>query len=373
MPQLTIMIKPASSLCNLRCSYCFYADTASHREHASYGLMSEETLEMLVRRAFAFGEDCIQFMFQGGEPTLAGKNFFRRFLQLLQQYASRPSTRPLRIVNAIQTNGYDLDQEWCDIFREGHFLVGVSLDGTRETHDACRISNDGESTYDRVVENIKLLEANQIEYNVLCVVNEYVGRQPGKVFDNLRKYRYLQFIPCLDGFEGSKMSFSLNSRTYGTFLIETFDRYERLFQTEERVSIRNFDNWIQMILGVPPENCALSGRCGKYYVVEADGGVYPCDFYVLDSWRLGNIHERSFFWFDKSEVSYAFRKESYNLPESCRDCRWIQLCRGGCKRDRGLVANGIPGENRLCEGHKMFFEARYERLKALAWSLKRQN
>lgn len=369
MPPLTIMIKPASSLCDLRCSYCFYADEASHRDQASYGIMNEETLEKLVRRAFAYGEGCIQFMFQGGEPTMAGKDFFRRFIRLTKKYGHSGN---VRIVNAIQTNGYAIDQEWCDIFREGQFLVGVSLDGTKETHDACRISAAGKPTYDRIRNNIHLLEANRVEYNVLCVVNEYVARQPVKVFENLKGYRYLQFIPCLDGFDNKSMPFSLNSRTYGRFLIETFDLYEHFFYAKDPVSVRNFDNWIQMLLGNPPESCALSGRCGIYFVIEADGSVYPCDFYVLDQWRMGNINEHSFFRLEKSDVSAAFREESFTLPEACRNCRWIQLCRGGCKRDREPLVNGQSKGNRLCEGHKMFFEARYDRLKALAGSLQVQ-
>ena len=368
MPSATIMIKPASSLCDLRCSYCFYADTASHRETPSYGIMQEKTLETLVRRAFAFGDGVLQFMFQGGEPTLAGKDFFRRFLALEKTYAL---SRPVRVINGIQTNGYGLDPEWCDIFREGDFLVGVSLDGTRETHDACRLSQKGSPTYDRVLENIALLRKNRIEYNILCVVNAYVAAQPRKVFESLKEHRYLQFIPCLDGFDGEKKPFSLSSRSYGEFLIETFGLYEKYFQTDEHVSVRNFDNWIQILLGDMPENCGMSGQCGQYYLIEADGGVYPCDFYVLDRWRMGSILEKSFFFFEKSETAAAFRAESHTLPEACRGCRWLPLCRGGCKRDREPLLDGIPSANRLCEGHKMFFEACGERMARLAEKIRR--
>lgn len=368
MPPLTVMIKPASGLCNLRCTYCFYADVAAHREEASYGIMNADTLETLMRRAFAYAEGQLTFMFQGGEPTLAGKDFFRRYLSLLKKY----NTRRLPVHSAIQTNGYALDREWCDIFREGRFLVGVSVDGTQQTHDACRITASGAPTYARIAENLALLRQENIDYNILCVVTEQIASQPRAIFEALKEHVFLQFIPCLDDFEGARKDYSLTPQSYGRFLIETFDLYEQSFRAGKPVSIRTFDNWIAMTLGYPPENCGMSGRCGNYYLIEADGSAYPCDFYVLDSWRLGSILESSFFKLDKSPVGARFREESIPLPETCRQCRWLALCRGGCKRDREPVVNGAPALNRLCESNRMFFEARYPQLRALAEAVQRQ-
>ena len=165
MPPLTLMIKPASGLCDLRCEYCFYADVSAHREIRSYGVMSVDTLETLVRRAFLYAEGQLSFMFQGGEPTVAGKAFFRHFLKLEAEYKDRP----VRVLNAIQTNGYALDEEWCEIFKEGSFLVGVSLDGTREIHDTYRKTADKSPTYDRIAE-------------------------PGGRFDHERKRRHLDVL-----------------------------------------------------------------------------------------------------------------------------------------------------------------------------------
>ena len=365
MPPLSVMIKPASSLCNFRCAYCFYADEAARRETASYGMMTKETLQTLVRRAFAYADGPLSFAFQGGEPTLAGKDFFRFFLSLLRQY----NTRCLPVSLAIQTNGWALDEEWCALFREGRFLVGVSLDGTKELHDAYRKTASGEPTWDRILQNIAQLKRQGVEYNILCVVNQQIASRPREVFHALMEHRYLQFIPCLDGFEGTPSPFSLNSETYGHFLIETFDLYDKYFFSAQPVSIRNFDNWIGMLRGYPPENCAMSGKCGNYYLIEADGGVYPCDFYVLDPWRMGNITQSSFYALEKSETGRAFRSESYFKPEKCQTCSWYALCRGGCKRDREPIEKGIPALNRLCAGHQMFFDARFDRLQALAKQL----
>ncbi len=362
MPPLSLMIKPASSLCNFRCAYCFYADVAANRENYSYGLMSKETLQTLVRRAFAYADGPLSFAFQGGEPTLAGKDFFRFFLSLLRQY----NHRRLPVSLGIQTNGWEIDEEWCAIFREGNFLVGVSLDGMKELHDAYRRTAAGDPTWDRILQNTALLRKQGVEYNVLCVVNQQIASRPRQVFHALMEHRYLQFIPCLDSFDGKPSAFSLNSETYGRFLIETFDLYEKYFFSATPVSIRNFDNWIGMLKGYAPENCAMAGKCGVYYLIEADGSVYPCDFYVLDDWRLGNITKNSFYTLEKSETGRAFRSASYFTPEKCQTCKWYAICRGGCKRDREPLLEEKTLPNRLCAGHQMFFDARLDRLQALA-------
>lgn len=363
MPPLTLLVKPASGSCNLRCSYCFYTDVAARRETASFGHMGLDTLEALMRRAFAYADGQLHLTFQGGEPTLAGKDFFRRVLALEREYGRAG----LQVSNAIQTNGYTLDAEWMEIFEAGQFLVGVSVDGTQALHDACRRDAQGGPTYGRVMEGIHLLRERQVMYNILCVVNQAIASQPRAVFQSLQKHRYLQFIPCLDGFDGKRSPQSLDPLTYGRFLVETFDLYERAWLSNKPVSVRTFDNWLGMLLGHPPESCAMAGRCGTYYLVEADGGVYPCDFYVLDSWRMGSIRKDSFFRLEKSALGQAFREASWPVAEACRECLWYFLCRGGCKRDREPLSQ--PSPSRLCRGHQLFFQARLPRMQALATRL----
>ena len=361
MPAISIMVKPVSGACNMRCTYCFYQDVSEHREKRFLGTMSETTLENLVRKAFTYADGEISFAFQGGEPTLAGIPFYRKFLALEKRY----NTRNLNVHNAIQTNGWGIDSDWIQLFLDGNFLVGVSVDGTQELHDRCRIDANGGKTYARVLENIGLLRENGVQYNILCVVNRQIAEHAGEVFESLKEHRYLQFIPCLDGFDGEKSEWSLDGKTYGQFLIETFDRYEAAWRQGNPVSIRNFDNWIGMLMGRAPESCALSGRCACYFLIEADGSVYPCDFYVLDAWKMGNINDTSFLRLSKSQIAEKFRQDSWKLPEDCAQCQWFSLCRGGCKRDREPVQNGCPSANRLCEGHKMFFEACEDRMKTL--------
>lgn len=367
MPPLTIMMKPASGACNLRCGYCFYADVAANRQVGSYGLMSTGTLDKIVRRAFAYAEGQLSFIFQGGEPLLAGKAFFRHFSEEMRAYAHKP----VRVSCAVQTNATLIDEEWCRIFKEGGFLVGVSLDGDAQTHDLYRRDPSGAPTYARVRSGIELLKAAGVEFNALCVVTRQISLRPEATFEALREYGYIQFIPCLDHFDGCKAEFSLDAEEYGAFLIKTWDLYEKALFTPHPVSVRSFDNWLNMLLGRPPESCAMSGRCGQYYLIEADGGVYPCDFYVLDRWRLGNINETGFRALAESELGQAFRAESLPVHEKCRACPWFFLCRGGCKREREPIAEGAPSLNRLCAGHKRFFEARYENMKQAALRLSR--
>ena len=362
MPPLSMMIKPVSSACSMRCAYCFYADVSASRAVKSYGVMSRDTMRALIRRAFAYADGAVSFAFQGGEPTLAGVDFYREFVALARQH----NTRNLRVSYALQTNGYDLSDELCDFFAENRFLLGVSLDGTREIHDALRRDARGEGTYDRVTENIARLRRHGVDYNVLCVVTEPVARKAGACWDALSGHRYIQFIPCIDDFGGQKRDFSLTAASYGQFLIDIFDRYEAAYAAGRPVSERRLDNYLMLLLGRPPEHCGMAGQCGLYFLAEADGGIYPCDFYVLDEWRLGNVNESGLRRMETCERAQAFRSMSLRLPERCASCPYFGLCRGGCRRDREPWSEGIPSGNRFCESYRRFFEARLPRLEHLA-------
>ena len=361
MPKsLSIMIKPVSSACNMRCKYCFYSDVVQHRQQESMGRMSPETLENLVRRAMRCAEE--SFAFQGGEPSLAGAAFYRRFGELVRRY----NTKGLRVQNAIQTNGYDLSDELLDELKKGGFLVGVSFDGTPAIHDRMRLDQEGAGSSGRVLESIEKLRAREIDFNILCVVNRYVAREPDAVFDSLSPWGYIQYIACIDPFDGARSDYSLDAEDYAFFLKKSFDRYYEAFRAGRFVSVRNFDNYIGILAGRQPENCGMSGRCAQYYLAEADGGLYPCDFYVLDQWRLGNINEMSFFKAEKSPVAEAFRRASLYVSEACRACRWYGLCRGGCRRDREPFLDGLPALNKWCGAYKALFAYAYPRMREMA-------
>ena len=363
MPPITVMVKPVSGACNMRCRYCFYADEMKNRETSVYPHMTPELLDIMVRRVIRSADSAVNFLFQGGEPTLIGLPFFRQLVQLERKY----NTRGLRISNAVQTNGYMLSDEMIEFFAKEQFLVGVSLDGTAETHDLLRPDAQGEPTSGIVRRNIEKLRDAGVSVNVLCVVNGRVAKQPKEVFRALSGYEYIQFIPCLDGLDGEKRDYSLSSEDYLEFLKSTFDCYHQAYLDGHPISVRNFDNWIAMLMGMPPENCAMVGRCGPSLVIESDGSVYPCDFYALDKWKLGNISNDSLRRLLVCETEQAFLAESLPVPQACRSCRWYALCRNGCKRER-LPDTGL---NRWCKVHAAFFEYAHERMQEMAAQLQR--
>jgi len=356
------MIKPVSSLCNMRCAYCFYADVSRNRRISNIGTMSDQTLEKVVRKAFVYADGCVSFVFQGGEPTLAGLDFYRLLVRLQKQY----NTRRLLVTNSLQTNGYALDDAFAAFFAEHRFLVGISLDGTREIHDAQRKDTLGKGTYDQVLNGITCLKRHGADYNILCVVNTFAAHSARQVFENLRTHTFLQFIPCLDSLDKQSQIDSLSPEDYGNFLIETFDLYARAFGGARPVSVRDFDVYVGMLRGHPPESCAQAGACAAYALVESDGGVYPCDFYALDEYLLGNIHDMSFSRLFHTSKMRMFLESSRSVPPECEACDYYSLCRGGCRRYREPFVAGAPSLNRFCSGYKRFFAHAGPALRAMA-------
>lgn len=361
MPPLSILVKPASSACNLRCSYCFYADEASARAVPNYGLMSREVSRALIEKAAGAAEGRISFLFQGGEPTLAGLEFYREFAARVGEMAPAG----LAVQYAIQTNGTLLDGEWCRFFRENQFLVGLSLDGNRECHNRFRRDGAGKGTYDQVVRAARLLERAGVEFNVLTVVTGYLARHIRSVFAALCKggFRYQQYIPCLDPLESERggQGYSLSPAQYGEFLKTLFDLWYQELEQGRYWSIRYFDNLMWMLDGHAPEQCSMGGCCGLQYLVEADGSVYPCDFYGLDRWRLGSVLDNAWTELDEAREELGFIRESQRVPEECGRCRWYPLCRNGCRRDR-LMEEGGLGRNYYCGAYRDFFAYALPRL-----------
>ena len=365
MPAIHVMIKPASGLCNMRCRYCFYADEMENRSQASYGIMSAETLENVIRETLAFAEGSCTIAFQGGEPTLAGLDFFRECIRLEQKY----NTKNVKISHALQTNGYVLDEEWCRFFAENHFLIGLSVDGIKATHDCYRKDAEGQDTYFRVLEAAKKLEAAGVDFNVLTVVNGKTAPKIRRIYENYKKleFSWQQYIACLDpiGETQGQQEYSLTPEVYGKFLIELFDLWELDLKQGKQPYIRQFENYVGILMGQYPESCEQRGVCSFQNIVEADGSVYPCDFYVLDEWRLGNLNEDTFETIHKRRLESGFVEASYNHTEECKSCRYFMICRGGCRRHREQTGER-PGENYFCESYRMFFDACLPRLKDIA-------
>ena len=361
MPPLNLLIKPASGRCNMRCRYCFYADETARREVADYGLMTEETLEAVIRRSLAHAQGVCTFGFQGGEPTLRGLDFFRRAVALQQQY----NVNHVRIENALQTNGTLIDEEWAQFFAENGFLIGLSIDGMASLHNKNRLDARGEGTLTRVLAAARLLRQHNVTFNVLTVVTGDTADRIDLVYDFFARHdlRWQQYIPCLDAF-GENQGW-LTSEKYGQFLCRLFDRWAQDVMNGQFIYIRQFENYLGMLLGRAPETCGMTGCCGMQYTVAADGSVYPCDFYVLDAYRLGSFVTDDFDTLDKKRAELRFIEESAEKDKECLACRYYPLCRGGCRRDRD-DGTGALARTRFCESYQKFFEYALPRLIAIA-------
>lgn len=366
MPSLNFLIKPSSSLCNLRCKYCFYHSLSEKRNVKSYGLMSLETLETIVKKGLSEAYPSCTFAFQGGEPTLIGLDFFKKLIEFEKKY----NKRGIQINNVLQTNATLINEEWAKFLAENKFLVGISLDGPKDIHDFHRVDAEGKGSYNRVMKGISYLNKYNVEYNILFVVTSIVARHGKKIYDFYKKnnFNYLQFIQCLDplGEPFGSNKYSLTPEAYGRFLNDIFDKWYEDVLKGENISIRYFDNLLGMLTGQAPEACGMSGVCSCEFVIEADGGVYPCDFYVVDKWYMGNIKDMSFEELFYSKAAQDFIKVSTHVDEKCKNCKWFAICRGGCRRHREPINNDIPSLNYFCKSYQMFFEHSISRLQMLA-------
>ncbi|MCK9547381.1 MAG: SPASM domain-containing protein [Sphaerochaeta sp.] len=352
---LTVMIKPASAACNLACDYCFYLDTAAHRAEGTFSLMSDEVASAIITGSLDEA-DHVSFVFQGGEPSLAGLAFFERFVAEATAYKSAEQT----IHWAFQTNGVRLNEAWAAFFKEHGFLVGISLDGSPRIHDLHRLDHQGNGSGRAVAHAIEIAKRGGVEFNVLSVVTDQMADNTAHAWRWLVDHgvRYHQYIPCIDPIEQDRSFLSASS--YTRFLKESFDLWYDAFRRGEQVSVRFFDNIVAMLLSLEPESCDMAGICSVNYVVESNGNIYPCDFYCFDDQLLGNILTGSWADFDGRRRALRFIEESPNTIDGCEQCRWRALCRGGCKRYRS--SSGY----RYCDTMKEFFPYSITRFEEIA-------
>ncbi len=365
MSAASILIKPCSSNCNIDCSYCFYKKLCRTRAEYSKGRMTQETLETLIANACEYAKEFISFAFQGGEPMLAGLDFYREVVRLQDQYR-----RPGQIIeNTIQTNGVLIDAEWAAFFAAHDFLVGVSLDGPRKLHDACRVDAAGAPTFGRVMDGIGLLKSHGVRFNIATVVTQALTAQAAYLYKFYKRnaFPYVQLIPCMgdswahDGScDAAENEFSVRPAAYGAFLCEMFDLWYDDFCAGDDMEIRMFSNLAQLAAGYPAEECGMNGCCSCYFVTEADGSVYPCDFYCTDNYCLGTVSQ-PFAELIQSPKVTDFIRASVQKADACVQCPYYRLCRGGCRHWR----DGNTQKNYLCEGYRIFFAHCADRIQTL--------
>lgn len=362
MPDLNLLIKPASGFCNMNCRYCFYSDEISKRSFGIHTGMTLQTALNMISKAFEYvGNGHVTFSFQGGEPTTRGISFFKAFIDLVNEI----NTQGISVDYSIQTNGLLIDEEWVSLFAENHFLVGLSLDGPEEVHNRYRKDSNGNGTYERVIRTAHLLEQGGVDFNILTVITAETVEKIESIYQFFieKRFLYQQYIPCLDPvFEKrGNNSYSLSPKLYGDFLIRLFDCWFNDRFADKFVYIHYFESLAGMLLGYAPGSCGMAGICSKQNVIEADGSVFPCDFYCLDDYKLGNINTDSFKIIDLNRKPFIM--QSYSGLDKCITCRFGAICHGGCRRDRQYSA-GI-GSNYYCDSYKRFFEYALPRLKTL--------
>ena len=365
MQPFTLLIKPSGSDCNIDCKYCFYKERAPEVGQGRQR-MSDEVLEKLVKDYMSLRFQMSGFAWQGGEPTLMGLDFYKKAVELQTKYGVSGQ----EVGNSLQTNAILLNNaDWGRFLHEAKFLVGVSIDGPKELHDFYRLDLGGHGTWDRVMAAIACCKEHQVEFNTLSLVNNLTGDHPDEVFDFLVELdvRYLQFIPCVevDPATGEIADFSVSPEQYGDFLCRVFDRW--LEVGPQKLSIRDFDSILNYCVGGHHSICTFDRQCSQYIVIEHTGEVFPCDFFVDPKWRLGNIFETPIEKIAACAKKRAFARKKQNLCNKCLICRHLEICRGGCMKDRAPFDKHNYGrESYFCESYRKFFDYALPRFMQLA-------
>lgn len=364
----SLLIKPVGSLCNLDCDYCFYLGTDSELGYDKHlSVMPDEVLEQLCTDYLGYRFPTSVFTWQGGEPTVAGLEFFRKVVDLQMTLGTGGQS----VANALQTNGVLIGREWAEFLRDYRFLVGVSLDGPAEIHDHHRIDRGGGPTWRRVMDGIEHLHDAGAEFNILTMVTALSQAKGREIYRWLvsRGFTHLQFIPCVEYLPGTGEPAPQNvtPEGYGQFLCDIFDEWYHAGDIH-RISVRTFDAVVGKLAGhYQLSLCNFGEKCDHYLVVEKDGGVYPCDFFVERRWSLGNIMDKPLAAMFNSDRERSFAELKCSYPEACKSCPHLELCRGGCPKDRLAAGGGKFGKpTYLCAGLKKFFDHTGDRVRELA-------
>lgn len=370
---VTVMWKTVSEDCNLACDYCYYS-TCKGKPGSNINRIDSSVLETFIRNYMKVSRGAAVFAWQGGEPLLAGHAFFEQVVRLQALHAP-PHTI---ISNSLQTNGTLIDDRWASFFQAYRFLIGVSLDGPREIHDARRVNAAGKGSFDRVMAGIRHLRRHRVDFNILTVVHK---GNVGKAKELMAFYRdngfdYIQFIPCMD-FRSQRVDqpgvYEITPREYGNFLCEVFDDWYRDGRPD--LSIRFFDNMLSVYMNREAELCVHRAECPASLVLEPNGDAYPCDFFISDEWKIGNVGSDCL----EDVLSHSnyerFRRMKPTLPDSCRTCEWLRLCYGGCPRNRlqGPEGGAVQaGPDFFCESYRQVYAYTHEQMERLGRQLRQE-
>lgn len=371
---LYVMAKPASSLCNLNCRYCYYLEKNNLYKNDSPRqrfIMDDDLLERFVRDYIAAQTmPQVLFTWHGGEPLMRPLSFYKKALELQKKYGGA-----YMIDNSIQTNGTLLTDEWCEFFKENNWLVGLSIDGPQDFHDEYRRNRQGGPTFRKVMQGINLLNKHGVEWNAMAVVNDFNADYPLEFYRFFKEIgcRYIQFTPIVErirphsdgrhlasildrGSDAELADFSVTPEQWGNFLCKLFDEWVRHDVGEYFIQI--FDATLSNWVGKEPGVCTMGRSCGHAAVMEYNGDIYSCDHFVFPEYKLGNIREQSIVEMISSQRQNEFGvAKRGSLPTQCLRCKFTDICNGECPKNRFMTtASGEPGLNYLCKGYHKFFE-----------------
>lgn len=355
--EFQIFVKPVGPVCNLNCSYCYYLPVKSLFPEKDNFLMNDEILEKyIIQHIQASTENVITFSWHGGEPLLAGIDFFRRLIGLQHKHQKSGSI----IINGIQTNGTLLDEEWCHFLASEKFIVGMSIDGPGEMHNSHRRTRSNGNSLQSVIKGYELLKKHGITPEILCVVNSDNVKYPLIIYNFFKELgaKYMTFLPLVElqpGTSSEVSSLSVPSGEFGNFLVAVFDEWVENDIGEIKIQI--FEEAARTAFNQEHTLCIFKENCGGVPVVEHTGNFYSCDHYVNSEHFLGNITDHSLTYFLDSEKQKAFgRAKSLTLPKYCIGCEVRAMCNGECPKNRFITSpDGEPGLNYLCSGYKYFF------------------
>ena len=327
--------------------------------------MDDKTLDAMVRSYMQTRQPQYSIAFQGGEPTLMGLPYFEKVVKLEKKYAPPGAS----IANAVQTNGTLITDEMAAFFGEYKFLLGVSMDGPPEIHNHYRVSADKKGSHHLVQRGLDLLKKHNVEYNILILVNDLVSKNPEKIYSYFKEKGedFLQFIPCVEfASDGvTPLSYNVGSEEWGDFLIAIFDLW---YPDRYKVSIRIFDSLLSLMVDGQPTTCDMDSNCCQYFVVEYDGSIYPCDFFVREELKLGNVKTGNWKEIQTSRIYKEFGARKTCYDPSCFGCPWLKFCQGDCQKNRpGLKDDGV---SYLCGGLKKFYSYAVPKLRSLADQIK---
>lgn len=347
----SLLVKPAGADCNLDCEYCFYLNKGELYPNSSHRMNEEMLREYIQQLLTAQPGKEINVSWQGGEPTLMGLDFFKRSVEIVNEIQRSGQ----KVSYSLQTNGTLLNDDWCTFFRENNYLIGLSLDGPEQLHNAYRKGRGGRGSFTRARQAWDLLQKHKVETNILCTVNAANGSHPKDVYHFFRddlKAQFIQFIPVA---EREPIGWGVQAEQYGRFLMEVFDEWVR--RDVGKVFVQIFDSTLASWCGLPASMCVFQETCGQSLVMEHNGDLYSCDHFVMPEFLLGNLKDAHINRLAASKKQHLFGLEKkVKLPTYCQECDVLFACHGECPRNRFIkTPDGEEGLNYLCAGYRMFF------------------